>query len=236
MKSKAFLSILVLCSPLSGFSGAWASEPSANAISCSEEGPKQDVYPCDFKGGLYLDLAQGVFAVQATEKVETLNPSEYEWVNSVFTKDEEGAIHATGVVAGKVGIPDENGEGGLCSGDEKTSPYSRPEMLENGKFSINKIREVAYDRAVKACFAAKGALSTDGEHGEIIHAHSQAVGSPTDSGKAKKQKAERCFSSEVQIKCDLSSRAAEMTELYRKFREDFPAHPMANDEELDALR
>jgi hypothetical protein len=110
--------------------------------------------------------------------------------------------------------------------------------MEKGKFSINKIRAQAYQRAVDECHAEKGTLVMDGDSVAIVHAHSQVAEpinkkSRTPSGTAKSKK---CFSSEVQIKCDLSAHASAMADLYRKFRTEYPAHPVANDIVFDALK
>jgi hypothetical protein len=66
------------------------------------------------------------------------------------------------------------------------------------------------------------------EQGDVAVVHSHSLASQPRSHK--------CYSSEVQIKCDLSSHAAEMSDLYKKFRADYPAHAIANDEVFDALR
>jgi hypothetical protein len=146
-------------------------------------------------------------------------------------------VKVIGVVAGKVGLPNENGEGLICRGDEKTSPYAKPSLMEDGKFAMNRVRAQAYQYAANECQAEGGSLVL--EHGEvaIVHSHSQASQPFAVQLNSKGTlNSHKCFSSEVQLKCDLSIHAAEFSDLYKKFRADFPAHAVANDEVFDALR
>jgi hypothetical protein len=184
-----------------------------------------NIYPAQPSGRLYLDLDRGTFAFAPQSEADALT---YEWVNTVTSKDASRPIRVIAVVAGKVGIANENGDGLICHGEEKSSPYAKPSMTEHGKFSINKVRAEALKRAMDECQAEGGSIVL--EHGEIavVHAHSQSSPLPHHPGK--------CFSSEVQVKCDLSVHAAEISELYKKFRAEFPAHSIANDEAFDALR
>jgi hypothetical protein len=206
MKSQALMTALTLLVPLT----AGAADVSPN------------FFPAGATAGLRMNLERGIFEFAP-------DTAEIEWVNSVVTKDAAGALKITGVVAGKVGILGGESEGAICSGDEKTNPLAKPELLENGKLSMNKVRLQSYKRALAECQAEGGAPLMDGDRAAIVHAHSQVQGSEAENSR-------KCFAAEIQIKCDLSARANEIKELYQKFRTEFPAHPFANDIDYDALR
>lgn len=253
MKSKALVSALAFLSAVSAYaaepvSTAPADSPALSAldsasvspltsapraISCSD-GSKVGVYPCRSTGGIYLDLEKGGFSFSTHSEADALK---FEWENSEATKDSSGALKVIGIVTGKVGVVNDDGEGAICQGEEKTNAYANPKMMEKGKFSIDRVRAQAYQRAVDECHAEKGTLVMDGDSVAIVHAHSQ-VAEPINkkSRTPSAAKPKKCFSSEVQIKCDLSAHASAMSDLYRKFRAEYPANPVANDYVFDALR
>lgn len=197
-------------------------------------GQLANLYPTQPTGRLVLDLDRGAFAFTPKTPADALN---FEWINTVTSKDASGRVSVIGVVAGKVGFVNENGEGLICRGEEKTSPFAKPSLMENGRFTMRKVRSQARQNAIDECLAEGGSVVLENGDVAVLHAHCQAsqpVAVQFNSARA--ANAHKCFSSEVQVKCDLSVHAAAMSELYKKFRAENPAHSVANDEVFDALR